>query len=100
MAQQIEQRSPDLYGVIGKMGFENASALEKEGFELIDGVSDRLVLDFSKLDHASSVGAAILLSWLRYALRQGKGIEYHNLTEQFRNVIEISDLMEILPVYS
>ena len=100
MPQQIEQRSSGLYGVVGHMGFDNAGALEIEGFELIEQVPERLVLDFSQLEHASSVGAAILLSWQRHALKQGKGIEYHNLTEQFRRVLEISDLMEILPIYS
>ncbi len=100
MPQQIEQRSSDLYGVIGHMGFDNAGALESEGFALIEHVSERLVLDFSQLEHASSVGAVILLSWQRHALKRGKGIEFHNLTDQFRRVLEISDLMDILPIYS
>lgn len=96
--QQIEQRTPELYGVIGTMDFENAATLEKEGFEVLDEVKGRLILDFSSVERVNSAGAVILLSWLRYALKTGKGIEFQRLPEQFLKVLEVSDLMEILPI--
>lgn len=97
--QQIERRGTDLYGVIGTIDFENAATLEQEGFAVIDGVADRLLLDFSSLERVNSAGAVVLLSWLRHALKTGKGIEFQHLPEQFLKVLELSDLTEILPIY-
>lgn len=96
--QQIERRSTDLYGVIGHMDFENAATLEKEGFEVIDEVKESLILDLSSVERVNSAGAVILLSWLRYTLKTGKTIEYQGLSAQFLKVLEVSDLMDILPV--
>lgn len=69
--------------------------LSIEGRRLIAASGKQWRIDLTGVHHSSSVGIALLLDWLRYAKSNNIEIEFENVPEKMRQVIEFSGLTEI-----
>ena len=78
------------------VGLEDAEALKVAGFALIDAQGGQITVDFDALVQASSVTVALMMAWYRRATLQQKTIEFVNLSQELRNIIEFSGLSQVL----
>lgn len=77
--------------------FENLMAVRATGEEYIDQ-NDEPVLDLSGLATSSSAVVALLVGWFRYAHTRGKVVRFTNVPAGVMNIIEVSDLTDLLPI--
>ena len=77
--------------------FENLMAIRAEGERYIDG-TDEPQFDLSGLADSSSAAAALLVAWFRYAHARGKVAEFENVPPGLMNIMEVTELSEILPL--
>lgn len=91
----IEIKTPfQLWG--DEVSLEQAEALRRQGFDLIDTLERQVEVDLAHVERANSVTVALLLAWQRRASLQGKSIIFLNLSDDLRNIIEFSGLTQVL----
>jgi ABC-type transporter Mla MlaB component len=77
--------------------FDNLVEIRAAGERHIDASSEP-VFDLSGLKQSSSVAVALLVAWFRYAHVHGKVVTFVGVPTELMNIIEVSDLEEVLPV--
>lgn len=77
--------------------FPNLVAVRDSGEAHIDG-SDPAEFDLSGLSEANSAVVALLIAWFRYAHARGKVVRFLRVPVAIMNIIEVSDLTEVLPI--
>ncbi|MGD8829497.1 MAG: STAS domain-containing protein [Pseudomonadales bacterium] len=77
--------------------FENLMAVRATGEEYIDQ-NDEPVFDLSALATSSSAVVALLVGWFRYAHTHGKVVSFTKVPTGVMNIIEVSDLTDLLPI--
>jgi phospholipid transport system transporter-binding protein len=90
---EIEQVQ-DHFKILGKLSYENIVSLYREGTTLLDR-SEQICFDLAKISHTDSSAIALLLSWIRYAMRNKKSFIFKNLPPQ---LIEIANVCEVMPL--
>lgn len=79
--------------VIGHLDFANVAGLVDPGKEFIRKSSElAIVVDLSGVILCNSAGIALMTEWLRYAKRLDKNLQFVNIPEQMRAIIELSGL--------
>ena len=96
--QQIEKRKVGEYGVIGDLTFDSVIEVEKEGFDAIAESDGQLVLNLAEVKSCSSAALALLLSWLRYAQKQDKRLQFKDTPPILLALIKGAELQVILGV--
>lgn len=76
----------------GRLDRLTGKELLLQGRSLIAKAGSRWQVDLSKVNHSSSVGIALLLDWQRYGLDKNVTIEFINIPQKMRDVIEFSGL--------
>ena len=79
------------------VNFDNLVDERLEGESCIDG-SESVLFDFGRLAGASSAVMALMVAWFRYAHARGKVINFVNVPEGVMNIVEVSELTEVLPI--
>lgn len=69
--------------------------LLEEGRKLIDVAGQQWQVDLAEVTHSSSVGIALLLDWLRFGQQQQVSVEFVNVPQKMRQVIEFSGLTAV-----
>lgn len=77
--------------------FANLMAVRLEGEAHIDQ-SDAADFDLSSLESGNSAVVALLIGWFRYAHTHGKVVRFLHVPVTIMNIIEVSDLDEVLPL--
>ena len=95
--QQIEKRQPNVYGIVGELSFESVPSIEREGFKSIDESDEHLEFDFSEVTLCSSASLALILSWMRFATKQGKSLIFKGFPPQLAGQIRSAQLKDIIP---
>lgn len=57
-----------------------------------------LVIDCEAVTRSSSVGLALLLTFIRDARQSGRGICIRNLPDDMQKIAQVSQLLDILPL--
>ncbi len=96
--QQIEERKPDLFGVVGDISFESVVDVEKEGFAVIAGAGAEITLDLSHVQLCSSAAMALLLSWVRNATALKKKLIFVGVPTRLLAMIEGAQLQSLINV--
>lgn len=96
--QQIEKRKQGVYGVIGDLTFDSVVEVEIEGFEAIKESQEQLVLNLAEVKACSSAALALLLSWLRYAQKHEKKLQFEDTPPILLALIKGAELQAILGV--
>lgn len=77
--------------------FDNLVAVRSDGEAYIDATEIPL-FDLARLTSASSVVVALLVAWFRYGHARGKVVTFTHVPPEVMNIIEVSELDEVLPV--
>lgn len=77
--------------------FENLMAVRAEGERYIDA-AEQPTFDLAGLTNSSSAAAALLVAWFRYAHVHGKVVRFENVSAELMNIIEVTELSDVLPV--
>jgi ABC-type transporter Mla MlaB component len=77
--------------------FENLVAIRTDGERYIESEPDP-VFDLGSLVNSSSAAVAVLIAWYRHAHSLGKKVRFANVPAGVMNIIEVSDLTDVLPV--
>ncbi len=79
------------------VNFDNLVELRHAGEAYVDD-NDTPVFDFHRLASASSAVMALMVAWFRYAHAHGKVISFVNVPEGVMNIVEVSELTDLLPI--
>ncbi len=85
------------FRVPGHVDFDNLMDVRREGECHIDAESEP-VFSLSDLVNSSSAAVALLVAWYRYAHNHGKTVEFIHVPVGLMNIIEVTELSEILPL--
>ena len=77
--------------------FANLVEVREQGRAHIDG-AELAEFDLAGLAGASSAVVALLIGWFRYAHARGKVVRFLRVPAAIMNIIEVSDLTEVLPI--
>ena len=84
-----------------EVSFENLVATREAGKQHIDSLvadTDVAEFDLAGLTDASSAAVALLIAWFRYGHAHGKVVRFLNVPAAIMNIIEVSELAEVLPI--
>ena len=77
--------------------FKNLLTVRAEGEAFIDEHAAS-VFSLAGLDERTSRAAVLLTAWFRYAHLQGKSIVFMDLPVDLRNIIDLYELDQVLPL--
>ncbi len=80
-----------------EVSFANLVEVREQGKWHIDA-SDPAEFDLAGLADASSAVVALLIAWFRYGHARGKVVRFLRVPAATMNIIEVSDLTEVLPI--
>lgn len=80
-----------------RVSFDSFLSIRESGEQYIDSAKSG-VFDLRGLKDSNSAAVALLLAWFRYAHHLGKSIDFAGTPQSLRNLIEVMELDEILPL--
>ncbi|MBT8766229.1 STAS domain-containing protein [Metapseudomonas boanensis] len=96
---RIDQVAPGELRLAGVLDFNTGPQLREAGGKLIGAsTGDRVLVDLSGVEKSSSVGLALLLAFMRDAQAAGKTLAFRGLPDDMRQIAEVSNLTELLPL--
>ncbi|GEM_PF-1216118 len=95
MNAKLVATSPQFAQLSGRLDRLAGKVLLEQGRRLIAKSESGWQVDLAEVNHSSSVGIALLLDWLRYGQRKNKTIEFLNVPQKMRQVIEFSGLTDV-----
>ena len=87
------------YELPAVVDFPNLVEVREAGKAHIDA-AENADFDLSGLTEANSAVVALLIAWFRYAHARGKVVRFLRVPVAVMNIIEVSDLTEVLPIES
>lgn len=97
MAATID-REGDRIIVDGAVTIDGVAALTKQGIALFDDRS--LTVDLEKVTEVDSTIISMLLEWLRAMRKRGQSLQFINIPENIKSLIQLYGVTEIIPVSS
>ncbi|MDF3865027.1 STAS domain-containing protein [Pseudomonas denitrificans (nom. rej.)] len=95
----ITERSEGELSLAGVLDYSTGPALRQQGSRLIaSSKAGALHLDCSAVEHSSSVGLSLLLSYTRDARKAGKTLQISGLPKDMQEIAKVGELLEILPL--
>ena len=79
------------------VNFANLVDVREQGKAHIDG-EEVAEFDLAGLAGASSAVVALLIAWFRYGHARGKVVRFLRVPAAIMNIIEVSDLTDVLPI--
>jgi phospholipid transport system transporter-binding protein len=99
MSASIRAEADGQLLLAGVLDFRTGPALREQGRTLIRASrAATLCLDLTAVEKSSSVGLALLLAYLRDAEAAGKTLRVRALPADMRQIAEVCELLELLPV--
>lgn len=82
-----------------RVGVDNFAAVRAAGEQfLAERRDEKAVVDLSGLESSNSITVALLMTWFRFAHARGQEVVYAGVPQDLLSIIEISGLMEVLPL--
>ncbi|WP_137889396.1 lipid asymmetry maintenance protein MlaB [Pseudomonas sp. 2FE] len=95
----IRQEADGVLHLAGVLDFRSGPFLRAEGERLIRAAEPAaLVLDCAGVERSSSVGLSLLLALMRVAQSVGKTLTVRALPIEMRQIAQVSELTELLPL--
>ncbi|EMV9185907.1 anti-sigma factor antagonist [Escherichia coli] len=95
----ISERSEGELALVGVLDYSTGPALREKGARLISSSkATALRVDCSGVEHSSSVGLSLLLSYTRDARKAGKTLQIAGLPKDMQEIAKVGELLEILPL--
>src|SRR3974390_2928220 len=93
----IARTAPKQYAVSGDLTFATARSALASGIETFTSSSPGpLDVDFSGVDASDSAGLAVLIEWLAWGRRSGRGVRYSRVPEAICAIARISEVDGLL----
>lgn len=84
--------------VSGKIDYENAETIYKDGLKLIQNENDfPMTVNLSQLEHGSTLALAVLVQWLRET-PQSQGLSLKSVPEKMMKIIQACHLQDDLKI--
>lgn len=83
---------PQQAQLIGRLDRLTGKELLRDGRQLIAQAGSQWTVDLAGVNHSSSVGIALLVDWQRYSQHKKVTIEFVNIPQKMKDVIEFSGL--------
>jgi phospholipid transport system transporter-binding protein len=83
---------PQQAQLIGRLDRLTGKKLLHDGRQLIARSGSQWTVDLVGVSHSSSVGIALLVDWQRYSQHKQVAIEFVNIPQKMKDVIEFSGL--------
>ena len=83
---------PQQAQLIGRLDRLTGKELLRDGRQLIAQAGSQWTVDLAGVNHSSSVGIALLVDWQRYSQHKQVAIEFVNIPQKMKDVIEFSGL--------
>lgn len=96
MSLKIEKRNTDTLALVGRLDTVTATELETEISAILPTV-ESLVLDMEKLEYISSAGLRVILKTQK-ALTQKAGLKLINVSDDVREVFDITGFLDFLTI--
>ena len=97
MQTEIIRTNDTTFAVKGIVNVESAPLLLQQGLALFEASSaDTLTVDLSLAEVTGSVGAALMVAWLRHARLQRKSVHYTGCSKTLLSIIDVSNLTPVL----
>ncbi len=80
-----------------EVDFANLVQVREQGKQHIDS-AEVAEFDLAGLTGASSAVVALLIAWFRYGHARGKVVRFLRVPTAIMNIIDVSDLTEVLPI--
>ena len=90
------QREGDSIIVDGAVTIDNVVALTKKGIALFDDRS--LTIDLKKVTEVDSTIISMLLEWLRGMRKKNHSLQFINIPENLKSLIQLYGVTEIIPI--
>ena len=90
------KREDNHLSVTGELNYQTVVSLWKESLFLFTKNTAEFYFDLSKVSSANSAGLALLLEWIKFAKRQKKTIQFHNIPDQLLSIAAVSGVEKIL----
>ncbi len=90
------QREGDSVVVDGAVTIGNVVALTKKGIALFDDRS--LTIDLKKVTEVDSTIISMLLEWLREMRKKNRSLQFINIPENLKSLIQLYGVTEIIPI--
>ena len=86
------------YALPAEVDFGNLVAVREAGKQHIDATTGTAEFDLAGLREARSAVVALLIAWFRYGHAHGKVVRFLHVPVAIMNIIEVSDLTDVLPI--
>lgn len=94
-----QQSEPAHWLLSGVVALHTVLPLLPQGRRCIDATSEAVTtVDLSGITESDSAAVALLIDWLRYAHKRQKQLVFTNMPAKMRDVVQVSDLEEVLSV--
>lgn len=95
---EVTETGPGQVTVRGALSFETARGACDLGIKLFkrSRKAPQIVIDCGGVTDADSAGLAVLLEWLKWALKNQRPMAFQNLPEAIRAVARISEVEPLL----
>lgn len=89
-------RENDKIIVEGPVVIDNVFKLTQDGIALFD--DHRLTIDLDKVTEVDSTIISMLLEWLRATRKNTYPLQFINMPENLKSLIQLYDVVELIPV--
>lgn len=91
----LESAGNGRFRLAGTVGFATVMQLLGESRALFADLPD-VTIDFREVEHFNSAGLALLIEWLRWAQRAGRGLRFEHLPGEALAMARICDVEAFL----
>ena len=92
----IVSRDDDTIIVQGPVTIDNVMKLTQDGIALFD--DHLLTIDLAKVTEVDSTIISMLLEWLRATRKNTYSLQFINMPESLKSLIQLYDVVELFPV--
>jgi len=89
-------RDADKIIVQGRVTIDNVVKLTQDGIALFD--DHPLTIDLDKVTEVDSTIISMLLEWLRAARKNTYPVQFINMPESLKSLIQLYDVVELIPI--
>lgn len=95
----VTERADGELSLAGVLDYSTGPTLREQGGRLIAASkAGALRLDCSAVEHSSSVGLSLLLSFTRDARKAGKSLVISGMPKDMQEIAKVGGLLDILPL--
>jgi len=99
MQPTILKQSQGHYLIEGELSMPTVPAISKQFVELFSSIEgENITIDLASVSRSDSAGVALLIEVIQLANTANLTLLFSNLPQQMKDIVEISGLLDILPL--